>query len=108
MKVTVLPVAASRIPTIVATTGWSVSARRTAPVSAPPVGVSTTLIPVVGEPLVTVMKDPSSEVRPPAGTPSLKNFVTNLGADARTLYTPGGTPRTRNVPSARLVAPTTE
>ena len=66
------------------------------------------MIPGVLPPPVTVTNEPSLKIGVPPGTPILKNFVTNLGADTRTLYTPGATPRTRKVPSARLVAPTGE
>src|SRR2546422_11115019 len=102
MNVTLLPVVASRIPTTAATTGWSVSCRLTVPVNAPPVGSRATLIPGVLLPLVTVTNEPSLKIGAPPGAPTLKNFVTNLGADTRTLYTPGDRPRTRYVPLARL------
>src|SRR6266849_2671555 len=84
--VTRSPVAASWITTTVATTGWRVSRSLTVPVSAPPVGSRTTLFGKLKfVPAVTLTKDPSSSVGPPAGTPILKNFVTNPGADTRIL-----------------------
>src|SRR5712664_1988060 len=80
-----LPVAASWITAMVATTGSSVAWSRTVPVSAPPVGSSTTLMFGVLAPPVTATKDPSSDVSTPPGTPTLKYFVTNPGAETRTL-----------------------
>ena len=83
--VTRFPVAASWIAAMVATTGSRVSWRLTVPVSAPPVGSSTTLMLGVFVPLATLTNEPSSSVSAPPGTPTLKNFVTKPGADTRTL-----------------------